>query len=698
MRRIAGLAAASLAALAWSSSAGASGDYGCYPSWKLVNPAFNRCGNSAVLAPGNDTRVNLFHLLRDQRGQPSAGKAQPAGSGPAPGPTFFSWRDLREAFHPAAADGGDMGDFHGSRCMSVALGGRDFAAALAANGGVPAPERALLSEARGLLVQRCNGAENLPAMPEAVTSGPGREFLRYLKAADAFYAGRWDASRDGFAALRAARDPWVAETGAYMLARVELNAAQDRSFDEYGYFNGGKGADAAGLARSRTAFDAYLARYGEGRYAVSARGLARRLLWLGGDVAALSREYESLLGAVTPDAPAAFDLVQEIDSKLLAAETTPVADGPLLLATIDLMRMRPHGEEEVGAVPLIGAAELAAQEPRFAGHADLFSFVTASHAFYVQKDYRRVLALIPDDARRTAYAPLAFSRQVLRGLALAALADRNEAGFWRELLGGADPLHQRPVVELALAMNLERGGRLADVFAPASPIGEAAIREILLQYAAGPDLLRAEARNAARPRHERDLALFTLLYKQLGHGDYAGFLADLPLVPREAPAGGGLWDLREAETVPLGLFRAGATARDAYACPALADGVAALARAPRDVRARLCLGEFYRLNGFDDFGQYEARPRADELGGTPGLFPGSRLTRGAIYADVIAHPQAAPADRAYALYRAIHCYAPGGNNGCGGRDVAIGQRRAWFQRLKREFPASEWAKQLRYYW
>jgi hypothetical protein len=30
--------------------------------------------------------------------------------------------------------------------------------------------------------------------------------------------------------------------------------------------------------------------------------------------------------------------------------------------------------------------------------------------------------------------------------------------------------------------------------------------------------------------------------------------------------------------------------------------------------------------------------------------------------------------------------------------VAKSQRQAWFQRLKRDYPNSEWAKQLRYYW
>ncbi len=142
----------------------------------------------------------------------------------------------------------------------------------------------------------------------------------------------------------------------------------------------------------------------------------------------------------------------------------------------------------------------------------------ANHAFYVAKDYARVLQLIPDDAKRPSYTPLAFSRQVLRGQALAAKGDPNEAGFWLELLGGAKALWQRPTVELGLAMNWERHGKLAQVFAPGSPITDRMVREILLMHSAGPGLLRRVALDVERAQTERDAALFTLLYKQLSRG------------------------------------------------------------------------------------------------------------------------------------------------------------------------------------
>jgi hypothetical protein len=696
MRRIAFVAGALLASMAWPQVAGASGDFVCTPNWRLPGGGFSSCGNTAMLSPGNDTRVNLLFLMRDRQAASSAGPTDPeaAYAESGLGRNFFSWSMMRRAHFPRPEADEEHSGASGSRCISLQSGGGAFAAAMAANRGIPAAERVSLAQARGTIAKACEGGSGLSlVVPPDIRSAPGREFLTYLQGADAFYGEQWDAARRAFGKLRGSKDSWLAETAAYMLARTELNAAQAASFDEWGSFDAAK-VDGAALGRARAGFQDYLKRYAQGRYAGSAQGLVRRTLWLAGDAAGLAREYERLLAAAPLGAPATLDLLEETDNKLLIASAGKVVDGPLLLATVDLMLMR---EPQEGGPPVISAAQIAGQAKSFSGRADLYGFVLAAHAFYVEKNPAQVLQLIPDDARQPGYRSIAFSRQVLRGMALAARGDRNEAGFWRELLGGATGLYQRPIVELALAMNLERSGRLADVFAPASLIGESAIREILLLNVAGPDLLRAQARSTRPPQHERDLALFTLLQKQLARGDYAGFLRDSALVNAGAASEGGLWDLREQEQIPVGLFRK-ATWSDGYPCPALSVTAAALARDPQDVKGRLCLGDFYRLNGFDDFGPDFAAPQRGELGGTPSLFPGRPTPRGDFYASVIADAKAGGDDKAYALYRAVKCYAPAGNNQCGGADVAASQRRAWFQRLKTTFPKSRWAQQLRYYW
>src|SRR5690606_3831846 len=134
--------------------------------------------------------------------------------------------------------------------------------------------------------------------------------------------------------------------------------------------------------------------------------------------------------------------------------------------------------------------------------------------------------------------------------------------------------------------------------------------------------------------------------------------------------------------VLLGVFTRGRFAED-YPCPQLRDTVAQLVRDPRAVMARLCLGEFYRLNGFD-YAPYDD-PRPDGELGSFAAYPGTPVRRDRIYRDVIGEDGVSREDRAYALYRAIYCYAPSGANTCSREDVPQSQRGAWFRRLKNEF-------------
>lgn len=694
--------------LAASGVAWACADSSCSPSWKLGSTDLD-CASNAILSPGNDSRVNLLFLLRGKAGLGVNPASYPAleyqSSGY--GRNFVDWQLLNEGLFPRpprAED--DYGpDFAGSRCISLNTGTPAFLAALNANAALSASERAGLTEARQRLEQTCRGSDEADktVWPAGLTSPVAKAFLTYLQASEAFYDERWDAARQGYATLAQAPDPWLRETGVYMLARVALNAAQAKAFDEYGWYEGLKTIDQAAVKQAHADLAAYLKAWPNGRYAASAIGLQRRALWLAGDTGALAAEYARLLGAVPAGSEQAARLVEEIDNKLLFAGDRPAAaSGPLLLAALDLVQMREiqtyddEGEAQVGK-PALTEAALAAQAPAFAGEPELYGFVQASHAFYVQRDYRKVLALIPDDARRSEYSPVAFSRQVLRGMALAALGDRNEGGFWRELLGGAKALWQRPTVELGLALHMERRGQVAQVFAKDSPVQDTTIRKILLTHSAGPAVLRGVAQDGARPQAERDAALFTLLYKQLTRGDYAGFIGNRALVPAGANTDAALWNFTEQETIPVGLFATGRWS-DGYPCQSITVTAQKLAQNPQDTAARLCLGDFVRLNGFDGWNELDDSPDKDELGGHARDFAGQPLTRESIYTGIIANRAAPANDRAYALYRMVYCYAPSGYNGCGGKDVEVDQRKAWFNQLKREYPASSWAKKLRFYW
>lgn len=690
------------ALLATSGAALACADTSCEPVWSLFGGA-RACHNRAVIAPGNDSRVNLLALLRDSAGlgleQGGADYPEPAYDEENFGHTFLDWGMLKRAWvrPDASAALSDSGP-----CERAASAVPLFNAALEANAGVPSAERAALSAARAGLAARCDAsASELAVWPSGIVSAPGKAFLGYLTASDAFYAQRWDEARTGFASLVGAPDRWVAETARYMAARAEFGAALAHSSDEYGYFQGLKGIDKAAATRAGAALKDYLNTYPAGRYAASARGLERRAIWLSGDFAALGQRYESLLSAAPADGAPLVGLIDEADSKFLANSDNPNAlgGGVLLLAAADLMRMRvaDPADGESYAPTTLDAATLASQQATFLRAPELYGFLQANHAFYVGKDPARVLALIPDDARRASFTPLAFSRQVLRGQALAAKGDLNEAGFWLEMLGGAKALWQRPTVELGLAMNWERRGKLAQVFAPGSPITDRMVREILIAHSAGPALLRSAALDTARPQHERDAALFTLLYKQLSRGDYTGFGANLRLVRVDAPIDGQMY-FETGAPLALGLFAKGRTGQAGFACPSLGVTAAALAGNPRDGHAQLCLGEFWRLNNFDGYTALDNAPAPTALGGAAHEFAGVPKRRLAFYAAAIANPRSAPADRAYALYRAVNCYAPSGSNACGGDDASKAQRKAWYDTLKRDYPRSLWAQKLRYYW
>lgn len=671
----------------WHGQAHASGDVGCSPSWTLAHPDMSACDNMAVIGPGNDSRVNLLLLI----GRPVGGDA------PA---VFFDMAGARAIFspRPATEDASSYSDGEGSRCRSNGPGAAAFEGALGRS-RVPARERDALIAARRALQPDCaTEGKGAPGSTD-IASAAGKEFAAYLDGAAAFYAADYDRAADRFRGLGTAQDAWLRETALYMLGRVEVNRAQRGLYDEYGSRNPDAKPEARVLASAEAGLRAYMRAYPRGAYFASARGLLRRVFWLARDVRRLEAEYAALLKM--PAADRGLDdvaLADEIDDKLLTIAQPEQLSDPLLLATLDLMRMRVLRDENGDVccdAPMTREA-LDAQRGRFASMPALFTFLQAVYASYVGDKPAEVQRLIPDASHQRDFTYLEFSRQMLRGRALEAQRDRNARGFWIDLLPGAMHPGQRPAVELAIALHDERAGALARVFEPGSEVRTPAIREILLIQVADAALLRRQATASGIPAHERQVALFTLLYKEMTRGRYADLVRDLALVPAGADRQPGYYDLVDMETLPLGVFIQTEALGD-YGCPALRETAAKLTGLPTDPKALLCLGDFVRATGFDDY-PLDTPPPADELGGTPSLFPGKPFSRGEAYKSLIASPRTPPADKAYALYRAVMCYAPSRSNACGGTEVPQAQRRAWFQQLKRDYPQSRWATELRYYW
>ena len=693
----------------------ASGDL-CEPRWRIATAALGDCETVAALAPGNDTRANLLLLLFDRHGLPA----------PAPAPTdkpILGWRDFRDAFAPGGAPSGSTyAAGEGSRCRSNDAGMATFDAAVGAAAGLSPEDRAALSAARAALKPNCVAAASgtVPAptpadpstpAPSPVTTPPapppvatltagvhaglGRAFATYLEGADAFYRARFDDAARAFALERTSPDPWLADTAAYMVARTGVNRLQVEAFDDYGQLKDGFVADPVAAAAVEASLDAYLKDHPDGRYVLSARGLLRRVDWLAGWTEKLAGRYAALLA----QAPAArgvddLSLVEEIDDKLMPKLTPAMTRDPYLLAVMDLKAMR-RDDAKPGSKPV--RPDLDGQRDAFAGAPALHEFLTAAADFYVDGASAAVLKGLPDDTRRRDGDYLWFSRQLLRGQALEAAGDRNARGFWRELAPGANRPLTRSLTELALAQLEERQGRVDDVFAPDSLVTDPTMRRILLENDAGPALLRARAHDAAAPERERADALYTLLYKGLTRGAYSEFLTDLAAVPPDAPTTGDTSPRADASaSPPVGVFLRGKSQGE-IGCPPLPATAARLAADPASVRDRLCLADFVRLNDMDD-DSLDKPPSKGDLGSGASAFPGAPYARSATYTAIIGDRAATADDRAYALYRAVRCYQPAGDNTCGGPATPKATRRAWYAALKRDYPGSRWARGLSLWW
>ena len=689
----------------------ASGDFTCTPAWKLDKTVYSDCDNVPFLSPGNDSRVNLTLLLLD------AGQAQlgpPPTTDPPTPPIDASAESFSlEAFSaligpkqpgaPADADSSpDYASGEGSRCRSNADGSAAFTAALGQSAAVPDAERAILNAARTALAPGCDAptASGAYVQPPGVRSPLGRQFASYLAGTAEFYGGDFDDARKDFAAAAASKQPWLRETAAYMLGRVALNQAQAGAFDEYGVLSADK-VDKAAVNEADAAFQAYLGAYPAGQYAASAHGLLRRVAWLGGEPQKLAAAYAwSFAHAGPTDRNVDVgDLVLEVDDKLLTQTPlgTDLSD-PVLIATRDLMAMRhdPADPKTLSSVSVIKFEDLQAQRPAFASRPDLFEYLLAAHRFYVGADPVGALAHLGAAPPAGPMNDLAFSQLMLRGLALE--AQKNFAGarlLWQQMIPLARPAFQRPLLDLALAMNQERDGRLAQVFADGSTVRDPQVREILLRNDAGPALLAQQVRAVTAPGRERRVARYVLLYKDISRGRYAAFASDAALVAPGAPLPPNENDPQSAEPDPAMFNWAGHT--QGYVCEDLHKLVKALVAAPRSSHNLLCLGEFARSQGMDA-NALNASARADELGGAPTQFTGQPFARLDAYKLIIADPKAPAADRAYALFRAIYCYAPSGNNECDGKDAPKSERARWFHTLKGDYAGSEWATALKYYW
>ena len=695
------LAATLLLCLAGSASA--SSDFGCSSQWKLDADQPSLCNNWPFLSPANDSRVNIRLLLDVQGAAPLAPRLGEASDEVLAARVPFDLYALHaaEAEAPVTSDraaelaalleplGLDSGEFapqvfaqdEGTRCRSNDLPSANAFIAAMAQSDLPLDTRRSLAYLRLSLLTTCGPSGEMLHVPDELRASPdSAAFADYLQAAEAFYEGDLQRAESGFASLRDAEQPWLRETSRYLSGRVLLNQALEDALDEYGYLEPQQ-VDASRADAAIEALQAYLIEYPEGQYFASARGLLRKLYWLKRDHQALATEFGwQWQQPAQRRNRSVHQLIDEFDDKLLFSIPSDQAQDPLLLGVLDLMALRrPWDERE-----RLPRERFEQQKRFFIDQPALYRYLDAARQLYGGQDPATALKILPARPQSGPLGTLAFSEQTLRGLALERLGQREQAReHWRALLDLSRDGLQREQTQLALAMNLERSERLAEVFAANSPIDSQPIRLQLLRYVAGPALLREELQRSSGKA--REALLYALLYKDLLRGHYADFLSDSAELGQP-----------QADS-SLAVFTWNGDTRGAYSCTDLQQLAKQLAADPEHAGARLCLGDWVRTNDLR-YSALAERPASDELGGSAELFPGQGFSRLQAYQAVIASPDAAAQDRAYALYRAVYCFAPAGSNDCDSQEIAPEQRKAWFHQLKREYPQSHWAQSLKYYW
>ena len=673
----------------------ASSEGGCSPTMRVFYNYFSSCNSIGLLSPGNDTRVNLTYLVADAHHQklpiqPSRDKANAIQSDSSQ----LDWQRFAEALAPepqAAPDGStQVTTGEGSICVSDAGGSAQFVAAVAAAADLSEQEKQVLIEARKAL--QCSPGSSSTEQPQLpqVQSASAKEFLAYLSASYHFYwASHTDAST--FITLTNSTQPWVKEASRYMQARVQLLAAQANAFDDYGTMQKNQ-IDQTVVGIALDSLNGYLKDYPNGAYAASATGLLRRAFWLGGDATKQLEAYAKLASANEVN-EASLAVINEMDFKLPIESYAESTSTPLLLAVQDLRLMREQLDNDGKPTPGMKSDVLEAQRARFASEPELFNYLRALRAWFVDKDAKAVLGFLSEKPIPAELTYLEFSRQLLRAAALDATNDAAARSVYLAMFPSAQSAYQREALELSLALFDERHKNVGAVFMKDSPIKDPAIRKQLLDYVAGPIILRQQATATDVPQDERDTALFRLLSRDLVQGHFKGFLDDIKLLPPK-PAAVTATDASQQQPADrFEVFRWDGR-KEGYICPDLIDVAKILNANARDIRGRMCLGDFFRLMDVGDISVSDK----DRLGGTGTLFAGKPLFRSELYADIMKDKSASRDDRAYALFRAVHCYATTGNNGCGGTDVPRATRKGWYDELKGNYGDTAWAKDLRYYW
>ncbi len=580
-----------------------------------------------------------------------------------------------------------------------------FIQQLATTNSLTDQEKLQLGLARYLLFvnSETDISKYLPINP----SSTAKHFVSYLLAANAFYKNNYIQANKYFSEASQANHPWIKETAIYMLARNLLNQGQAPAFNNWGELDTTK-TDQTAITASRVAFNNYLKQYPHGMYANSSKGLLRRIYWLQNNIKALANNYENLLenpqlhiDTNTSSKYSIADLILEIDNKIYfnsrSFTARDLTQTPKLLFTYDLLKMR---------LNKLTLANLSAQKSDFKYQPHLYHLLLANYYTYQKSDPVQVLKLLPAlTGEEDNINNWQFSEQVLRALALETQNNWQEAEqLWLALLALAKQPYQAPLIELGLALNYEKSGQLPKVFTKDSKITTPQLRYILLRKNATRAQLQQLATSHEIAVTERAYIIYLLLYKELLTNQYQDFLTDSSLLVSNGVDNVQLTTISQSGSATLELFSNAIPSHPEYNCPSPIILANILKLNSTDARALNCLGEFRRYYQLPFSSYIPASSLANQhLSGALGTnkpteFGANLYSPLKGYQSVINDPEVNDEDKAFALYKAIRCFAYNGDNRCDKQTISQKERQQWFILLKTKYAKTLWAKQQAIYW
>lgn len=550
-----------------------------------------------------------------------------------------------------------------------------------------------------------NAADNLT--PLNLTTEPAQGYANYLQACAYFYAGKFDLAQNQFKTLSAHSEAWLKETAMYLLARVYLDQAQG----DYDDFDKPKTNNAL-LTQAKEQFTLYLKSYPTGYYSDSARGLFKKIAWLANDNLRLSQLYQQQLNDLIKNKASdarIIDFITELERKYSfnLSEQGDTWQSPQLAFIGVLQNLRGDNQYTSEVEKTITIELLRSKKAIFeqAGLTELYDYLVLAHDFYIARDYQSVLKHTENDKLNNKEpSNIELSRQVLRGLALGALTQWHQAEeLWTSLIKQNNHSGQQVQLQYLLALSYQQQEKLDKIYTQDSLITTQVLHDFFIQFSS-PTLVESLLSKSYLNSETRELAFDTFLKKSLIHRQYSEFsrfINQHRLIRTKKPK-----PLEAVEVINW-------TKYSVAHCPTLVDTVNALIKQANSATLLNCYGDYLHELSLDNYAQNNSVPASYTTGfdlknyyldtaviikSFADDFSGNTYSSLDFYNEVIAQNGANEEAQAYALHRAVSCFATAAYNHCGKQDIAPQQRKAWFERLKTEFKDSQWAKKQKYYW